>query len=516
MKMVKSLLLGSAAGIVAAAGAQAADLPVKAKAVEYVKVCSLYGAGFYYIPGTDTCIKLGGFVRFDTDINGDLSGATTFINGGDALFNRAQTRYYEWRSRFMLSTDVRSQTEYGTLRAYMRAGWQYTTGSASVGTQGDNSGSTVSGDNAGRPKDGVVYTERAFIQFAGFTFGKTQSFFDLWSAAAVANANLWGYDDTGNGEQLAAYTAMLGNGVSASIAIEDPSIYRRGNIYQTGSGLFSFGGLNSYQTNPFGQVSYSNAANSYGGTRIPDIVGTLRIDQAWGSAQVGGLVHEVRPAFNSTTLGNGRGSAAGGGPSVKYGWAVMGGVDLNLPWAKGDRFIGQVTYTEGVPQTAMGGINNTSIGIAKGGKAALGYIIDATWATGPGASLQLTTAWAAIAGIEHYWTPTLRSSLFGDYVAIRYNGSTATTGSGFSNMCVGMAAVVSGTCNPNLNLWQVGTRTVWTPVPNLDIGLESVYSRVDQNNSGSTTPGGATSGTYTLADRSTWNFAVRVQRSFWP
>jgi hypothetical protein len=60
MKMVKSLILGSAAGLVVLGGAQAADLPVKAKAVEYVKICSLYGAGFYYIPGTDTCIKLSG------------------------------------------------------------------------------------------------------------------------------------------------------------------------------------------------------------------------------------------------------------------------------------------------------------------------------------------------------------------------------------------------------------------------------------------------------------------------
>ena len=65
MKMIKSLLLGSAAGIVAMSGAQAADLPLKAKAVEYVRVCSLYGAGFYYIPGTDTCIKLSGYLRVD-------------------------------------------------------------------------------------------------------------------------------------------------------------------------------------------------------------------------------------------------------------------------------------------------------------------------------------------------------------------------------------------------------------------------------------------------------------------
>jgi hypothetical protein len=56
MKMVKSLVLGSAAALLAMGGAQAADLPVKAKAVEYVRICSLYGAGFFYIPGTDPCI----------------------------------------------------------------------------------------------------------------------------------------------------------------------------------------------------------------------------------------------------------------------------------------------------------------------------------------------------------------------------------------------------------------------------------------------------------------------------
>ena len=59
MKLGKSLLLGSAAAFVATAGAQAADLPMrKAAPVEYVKVCDAYGAGFFYIPGTDTCIKV--------------------------------------------------------------------------------------------------------------------------------------------------------------------------------------------------------------------------------------------------------------------------------------------------------------------------------------------------------------------------------------------------------------------------------------------------------------------------
>jgi Porin subfamily len=63
MRKGKSLLLGTAAALTLALGAQAADMPVKAKPVQYVEICSLYGDGFYYIPGTDTCLKLGGYLR---------------------------------------------------------------------------------------------------------------------------------------------------------------------------------------------------------------------------------------------------------------------------------------------------------------------------------------------------------------------------------------------------------------------------------------------------------------------
>ena len=75
MTTARTLILGSAAGLIAISGAQAADLPVKAKAVEYVRICSLYGAGFFFIPGTDTCIKIGGYLRADTTFNGGAHGA---------------------------------------------------------------------------------------------------------------------------------------------------------------------------------------------------------------------------------------------------------------------------------------------------------------------------------------------------------------------------------------------------------------------------------------------------------
>ena len=98
MKMVRSLLLGTAAGFVAVAGAQAADMPVKAKPVQYVKICTLYGDGFYYIPGTDICLKIGGYVRAEYAYNygpsmtngpfANVAGYQTRSDGQDATRSR--------------------------------------------------------------------------------------------------------------------------------------------------------------------------------------------------------------------------------------------------------------------------------------------------------------------------------------------------------------------------------------------------------------------------------------------
>src|SRR6188768_455207 len=105
MKMVKSLILGSAAGLIAVGGAQAADLPVKAKAVEYVKICSLYGAGFYYIPGTDTCIKLGGYLRAEVALG--TNSVFGSANGSPGGAHNRLSNYYTIRSREDLNIDTR-------------------------------------------------------------------------------------------------------------------------------------------------------------------------------------------------------------------------------------------------------------------------------------------------------------------------------------------------------------------------------------------------------------------------
>ena len=84
MNLGKSVLFATAAGFISVLGAQAADLPVKAKPVEYVKICSLYGVGFYYIPGTDMCIKVGGYVRTQAEWgsnSGQTPGSTKSASG---------------------------------------------------------------------------------------------------------------------------------------------------------------------------------------------------------------------------------------------------------------------------------------------------------------------------------------------------------------------------------------------------------------------------------------------------
>src|SRR5262245_25668702 len=129
---IKSLLLGSAAALVAATGARAADAVVVAEPepVEYVRVCDVYGAGFYYIPGTETCLKVSGYFRYDIGAGDDGFFGVTSVDKKDWFDDRlddgivdddnldTQSAWYK-RARFQLRVDARSETELGTLRAYL-------------------------------------------------------------------------------------------------------------------------------------------------------------------------------------------------------------------------------------------------------------------------------------------------------------------------------------------------------------------------------------------------------------
>ncbi len=335
MKMVKSLILGSAAGLLAMSGAQAADLPVKAKPVEYVKICSLYGAGFFYIPGTDTCIKLGGYLRVDTTFNGGIYDAPAWngsLGGGDRFAD-----FINSRSRMALTVDTRTATEYGVVRTFAQADFQFNNfgtqngntpssgpggGIGAAGTSG-NTGFLTAGQLSGlngsllnNPGGGYVAVEFVFIQFAGFTFGKSASAYATpWHGYPGNNSSfLLGGHTTVTGINNIQYSWQFGNGVSATLGLEDSVAFERTNIFNLANGLGATG------TN----------GSAYGGDHAPDVAGNIRIDQAWGLWQISGAAHDVNASYNSLSpslIGGfvipNNGSELSGHPTDKWGGAVM-------------------------------------------------------------------------------------------------------------------------------------------------------------------------------------------------
>jgi hypothetical protein len=506
MSIVKGLLLGSAASLAVASGTQAADLPVKAKPVEYVKVCSLYGAGFFYIPGTDTCIKLGGAVRVQAEFNAGSGGVPVGLGSSteaaQGAFTRATTNDVNFRTRLFFSFDARQQTEYGTLRTFARFGAQQT-------TPGDASANNT-----------TVFWDRAFIQFAGFTIGKTLSFYDGFSSGNFQYNNPRGMSDssaTPVGLTLWAYTAQLGNGISATLSAEDPNA-RTKLVEAVGISAWSFG---STGTNANGLSS--NGGNN--GMLFPDVIGALRSDQTWGSAQVMAAMHDASGQYYTS------GVVSSGHPANAYGWAVGGAFLINLP------NFGSRSDVNSQPNVDQFGLQATV------GKGALGYTTDgvgpwalakgntsisAAWGVdgiyGTGTNVELTNSWSVYAAYQHLWTPNWRTSIYADYLAVNYDGPATSLICGPAGTGAMGFTLTSGGCNPNFKVWQVGTRTQWNPVSQLDVGVDVLYSRLDTAFAGATTTtaifpaaaGRPVGLPISFADQDVWSVMFRVQRNFWP
>ncbi|MBK5961985.1 hypothetical protein CCR97_27855 [Rhodoplanes elegans] len=445
MKMVKTLLLGSAAGLVAIAGAQAADLPVKAKPVEYVKVCSLYGAGFYYIPGTDTCVKIGGYVRGQyyygngSQVSqgvmfGATNGEQSRRGGDDAVL----------RTRAVMTMDSRTQTEWGTLRTYYLLGFT------------DDNGTNT------------LYATRGFIQFAGFTFGKAQSFYDIFSNPAVSYFGFASSDTGDAGTNLAAYTAQLGNGVSATISAEAP---RRTGIFNDGAAATAV-------------TLGANLNNDYVNVRWPDVVGAIRVDQAWGSFQVMGALHDASAAYNFaggvpiTTAGNG---------DDAIGFAVGVGARIKTDFiSRGDSFQFQVNYTEGALKYAV--TTQPTAGSAlrySGDSIGTGWFTDGVAVNGGG--VDLVKVFGVNASYEHVWTPALKTSVYGAYINVDYGdaGNTAMCNY-FRNTSTTINLTAASACDMDFAFWQLGSRTQWNVRPDFYMGVDVLYTSLDSALKGST------------------------------
>jgi hypothetical protein len=519
MKMVKSLILSSAAGVLAMGGAQAADLPVKAKAVEYVRICSLYGAGFYYIPGTDTCIRIGGAIRLDVAFNAAtydsaywLGGATGTGAGNAQAFGK---NWFADRARFNLTEDTRTATEYGVLRTY-------------ANLQMDWIGQGASGIAGGNP----VEVDYAFIQFAGFTMGKAVSEFDsqwVLSKPTISSGFFSGSNDATGILQL-AYTATFGNGVSGTISLEDSQPYRTAGVVNTSQSTLNL--LVTAQpssANLYGVGTFTG--NSVAGDHVPDVVGNLRLDQAWGDLHFGAAAHEVHGTYYGAAGASQ--ISDNGKPGSTYGYAFTGAFELkNLPTGAGDTFRAEATFAHGAAKYVFGGTLDT-VGAGRfartsgtdPGTIAIGYILDGIYSgtnAANGTSISLSNAWSVDGWFEHYWNPQWRTSVFASYGHISYGaaGNTLLAALGVSGAnALGTINVTGG--NADLTEYQIGTKTSWMPVKDLTFSAEFIYSRISPNVQGTFTNTGFISGAntaannvWTLGGQNVYNGAVQVIRSF--
>ncbi|TPN76100.1 porin [Mesorhizobium sp. CU2] len=239
---IKSLLLGSAAALLAVSGARAADAVTVAEPepAEYVKICDVYGAGYFYIPGTETCLRIGGYVRYD--IGAGEVGSFDAARATDVKDGSEQGTWQK-NARFTLKTWTGQETELGTLKTYTETRINF----GNTKTSGVYSYNPYTGAfNAGAANKGISLNF-AWIQLGGLRVGKDESAFDTFIGYAgnVIQDTLVPYG--GFDTNVVQYYFDAGNGFSAVVSLEE------------GYGKYT---IDSY---------------------VPHIVGGLKWTQGWGA-----------------------------------------------------------------------------------------------------------------------------------------------------------------------------------------------------------------------------------------
>lgn len=427
MKLIQSMVLGTIAALPFAVAAQAADLPSrKAAPVAYVKICDVYGRGFYYIPGTNTCLKVGGRVRFELAYR-PASNVWVHGRGGGSFTLGKTSDTVGWRARAYMAMDARTQTAWGTVQTVFLIAVRSRSGLFG------GSGNGPQGAITGSPQ---VY--RAYIRFAGFTVGRAAGNFYFMPSRMYEPQY---YASSATGELQIAYTAVFGNGFSATIALED--------------------------RNDFGYEQRANRVTLVGTpaaavfpNRAPVIIGKICVDQGWGSAQI---MAAWVPNSMVTTM-------AGTTYSVrKPGWAVGAGLTIKLPMlAKGDAIHFMAAYANGALDFTHSRYPNgtTSHGRLMGGMRVQYSNVTLYSPNGMTALGASPTSWSIAMIFTHYWTPTLRSNFAASYLVVKAD-SVSRTLDWYNN------GGLRGT-----RAYAMGANLIWSPTRQFDIGLEIGYRKV--------------------------------------
>jgi len=528
-----------------------------------VKVCDAYGAGFFVIPGTDTCVRVGGYVRAEYQyvsgqatqtlkyansttknrlgVTAATAGAgtaaymATAISSGSAplkatssigagSFTRNTTmgamNIYQWSAsaqnfsagsasaygsiiqtdaenaaaqstggyeiRGRIDVDARTPTAMGPARTFVRLRLANTSGIRN----------TTIANNAGYTQ-GVASTtgatlESASVQWAGFTFGVAPENYAMMPSHFY-NANP--YTGFPNGMKQLAYTANLGGGLSATLALEDSTDLNYAQQYRNTSATMA------------------------------TLVGNVRLDQSWGFAAVHGMVGNnsvqknwVNYTYVAPALSSGGNEQVTGyayiapfstfgapansntlltGVATKSGYAVGATVNLKLPMiAPGDQLWMTANYTDGQLGALLSGGGLSNVNTAAN-KRLLGGLVrsDSNLMPTSSTTFDSVKGWNVAAAFTHYWAAQWRSNLSAGYIEI--NPPTVKDGTAGIQWGKGQLQVYTGSL-------------IYSPVKDLDIGLETQYAALNNKVQNWSTGAPALVG----LKPSNWTTKLRVERSF--
>jgi hypothetical protein len=479
MTSLKTVLLGSAAGILAVGAAQAADLPVKkaAAAVQYVETCPVYGAGFYKLPGTDICIRHFGSVKF----NFSFQNGRDFYDERDRLridANVANTTGWQWTIR--PGWDFRSPTEFGTLRTVVQL--------------------RVDQRNGVHQDDDPVLTgamrttnlvHRGYIEWAGFLIGRASSQFIYWDQDDVVTAI--GGDPKTTAMQF-TYVWNIGNGLKFTIGAEDSTPWQAGDAFRDLTGGDCGGGGNCGGLSVDGTPTTGPQRWKY------DFVASLSTEQSWGNAKISGIMHNITATSHRNCVTNDVNviDADTGLPvevtttcnpadppdfpdregairGSKWGWAGLAGITFNLPMlgAK-DQLLLQGTICNGAIAACgiNGGAENNLTSFERNGQYIEGLQrndVDAyAFQDGSTFRFERTKAWSIAGQLRHYWSPLWRSNLMASYSKINVPKRV-------ENLAVDDGG------QGDASRWDVGANLIWGQSrKTAEIGIEAAYKKVNR------------------------------------
>jgi len=426
MRMLEAGLL-SAAAILAATGAEAADMMMDIKAPrEPVYRCDL--DGFVEMPGTDICFNIGGYVLVDFYASEDqwdvynTGGAFGIVPDGHSLEDT-----FGMYSVGRVNFDARTATEYGTVRAFIE------------GEMYDNDRNT----------GGSFGLRHAFIQFGNWTFGKTWSTFMALDASPVYADVLTVTGDNLMRRNQIRYTQSFGSGVSVSIALEDQNFYAPVAINAAGT----------YATPP-APNAVVNDRNEF-----PDLVANIYFSGDWGTAQVSGALHQ-NEFREVSAAGTAPAPLAGNQTDSDLGWAAVFGLVLNTPsTGEGDYMTLLATYTDGASQyNRYNFLGSTNV---------VWGLCNVAVPTAGGCIVDSVTTWSLLASYTHNWSPTWASTFGAGYMNVDAPLATA-------NAFVGPYFA----SDFSMDTWEVFGNVTWSPVPRMSYMLDIHYGHVDFNGAG--------------------------------